>query len=167
MESGGLELAATACAHFLPALDWVSDPRTGDVLVNDVRRYEGFHAAGIDAALTFTRLDAGDRRPFYTRGPRPESYCGRYTRKAADAVARVYGEDARAFGYENTCASYLPPRDTKRRHLVENDAAATRARRRAADAFVRRREERAWRRRKPPDGNRKFRRRWRPETFVL
>ena len=54
VESGGLELAATACAHFLPALDWVSDPRTGDVLVNDVRRYEGFHAAGIDAALTFT-----------------------------------------------------------------------------------------------------------------
>ena len=41
VESGGLELAATACAHFLPALDWVSDPRTGDVLVNDVRRYEG------------------------------------------------------------------------------------------------------------------------------
>ena len=39
--------------------------------------------------------------------------------------------------------------------------------RRAADAFVRRREERAWRRRKPPEGNRKFRRRWRPETFVL
>ena len=75
--------------------------------------------------------------------------------------------DARAFGYENACASYLPPRDTKRRYLVENDAAATRARRRAADAFVRRREERAWRRRKPPEGNRKFRRRWRPETFVL
>ena len=71
VESGGLELAATACAHFLPALDWVSDPHTGYELVNDVRRYEGFHAAGIDAALTFTRLDAGDRRPFYTRGPRP------------------------------------------------------------------------------------------------
>ena len=77
------------------------------------------------------------------------------------------GEDARAFAYENACASYLPPRDTKRRYLVENDAAARRARRRAADAFVRRREERAWRRRKPPKGNRKFRRRWRPETFVL
>ena len=56
VESGGLELAATACAHFLPALDWVSDPRTGDVLVNDVRRYEGFHAAGITFASLGHRL---------------------------------------------------------------------------------------------------------------
>ena len=87
MESGGLELAATA-ARIPAALDWVSDPRTGDVLVNDVRRYEGFHAAGIAAALAFTS-GAGDRRPFYTRGPRPGVLRPLHA-KAADVVARVY-----------------------------------------------------------------------------
>ena len=92
----------------------MSDPRTGDVLVNDVRRYEGFHAAGIAAALTFTRLDAGDRRPFYTRGPRPESLAHLLHAKGrVSVVARVYGEDARSSTSGSARASYLPPRETR------------------------------------------------------
>ena len=176
VETGGLELAAKACAHFLPSLDWVADPRTGDVRVNQVRRYERLHAAGIDAALNFTRLReaAVDLKPFYTRGPpgRADGHCGRYTRRAAEVVARVYGDDARAFGYSNVCAEYLPRRPVaKRRYLPGqggDDASTKHARRRAADLFVRRREDRAWRRRAQNPGlSRKFRRRWRPATFVL
>jgi hypothetical protein len=176
VETGGLDLAAKACAHFLPSLDWVADPRTGDVRVNAVRRYERLHAAGIDAALNFTRLReaAVDLTPFYTRGPpgRADGHCGRYTRRAAEVVARVYGDDAWAFGYSNVCAEYLPRRPVaKRRYLPGqggDDASTRRARGRAADLFVRRREERAWRRRaQTPGGAQKFRRRWRPATFVV
>ena len=250
VESGGLDVAAKMCAHFLPALDWLFDPRTGDVLVTHTyprprrkssvsdrpRLSTNVHVvaaaeskagpicpseskAGPIRPSERCRPRASDRRgrrgsePRRSREPSPRNihvvaaaeskagsvdtpspryryeklharhgnrtsmagplfatglgsvavrrntsadyvspppaatknkHCARYTARAASIVARVYADDARAFGYGLTCASFLPRRVFRAGPVPEVAAeppSLVLARARAADGLAREREE--------------------------
>jgi len=196
VESGGLEVAARVCAHFVPMLDYVMDPFSGTVLVDRVFKFEELHAdrslqtlmraAGLTEAALLKNVTPQYARPV----PPPDAankHCAHYTRRAAPAraapparapseartiphretrrrgsqlevppkphyrhdgssqasvVAKVYAEDARALGYQLTCAEFLPPLSDVRPvgFTFRGDARIVVARRKAADFIQRARE---------------------------
>ncbi|KAH8098455.1 hypothetical protein JL720_1398 [Aureococcus anophagefferens] len=115
-ETGGLAVAAKMCPHFFPALDYVADPKTGDVLVDEIHLFEQLHAGdktnlvpllaatgllGVARRKNVSASFADKVRPRGGQGPR--RHCKHYTRRAADVVAEIYADDISAFDYEFTC----------------------------------------------------------------
>ena len=158
VEAGGLAVAAKMCPHFFPALDYVADPATGDVLVDEIHRFEALHDAhhagdGLSRLLVATGLDAVARRKNvsarFTDSPRgrqlakkslPDKHCPHYTQRAADIVAAVYADDAEAFGYAFDCPmSQLALYSTTTKaslQLKGSDKVASDARKKAAQAIL-------------------------------
>lgn len=153
-ETGGLAVAAKMCPHFFPALDYLIDPRTGAVLVDEIHAFEELHRRSsppdsrMANLLRATHLDvvaaARGEMPRFTDAanatgaPDPTRHCAEYTEAAARIVGEIYADDARAFGYAMTCAAFLPPvaRDRAALALRGDDAPVARARRIAAEGIL-------------------------------
>ena len=115
-ETGGLAVAAKMCPHFFPALDYVADPKTGDVLVDEIHLFEQLHAGdktnlvpllaatGLLGVARRKNVSASFAEKIKPRGGQgPRRHCKHYTRRAADVVAEIYADDISAFDYEFTC----------------------------------------------------------------